>query len=146
MPTTARLVAAILMAALGWLAAELVKPYLPEAQPVGLFSPISAGIGVLVGWTFTGRRLQAGTGTAAGIGLAGAALLVFWVTLIFAGYEMTRRSLRVIYDGSVEALQDMVEIAVDDLKMAAQIDVVLGLVLGGLAVGAITQWVARRFR
>lgn len=146
MPTSARLVGAILLAALGWLGAELVKPYLPEAQPVGWFSPVAAAVGVVVGWSFTGRRLDAGNGTAMGIGLTSAALLALAVVLGFSGYEMVRRSLRVAYDGPVEALQDLVDIALAHLAVAAQPDVALALVAGGLLVGAITQWVARRFR
>lgn len=146
MPTSARLVAALLLAALGWYGAELIKPYLNEGRQVGLFAPISAVWGVIVGWTFTGRRLQAGSGTAAGIGLASSALLVFWAVLGFSGYEMVRRSMQQTYNGPVDAVQGMVEIAIKDLAIAAQIDVIAVLVLGGLIAGTVTQWVARRYR
>jgi hypothetical protein len=146
MPTTAKLVAAVLLAALGWFSAELVKPYLDPSQPVGLFSPVSAGFGLALGWVFTGRRLQARQGTGVGIGIASAALLVFWVTLAFSGYEMITRSMRLAYDGPVEALQSMVDIGIEYLKTAAQADVIAALVVGGIAVGSITQWTVRRFR
>lgn len=146
MPTTARLVAAVLLALLGYAVAELAKAYIKEEVPVGLFSPVSAGFGLLVGWSFTGRRLDAGTGKAVGIGLASAFLLVFWVSLAFSLYEMVRRSMRRAYDGPVEALQGMVEIAIENLKTVAQADVIVALVVGGLVAGAITEWAARRYR
>ena len=146
MPTAAKLVAALLLAALGWFAADLVKPYLVEGRPVGLFSPVAAGLGLAVGWAFTGRRLERRTGGAVGIGLASAALLVFWVTVAFSGYEMIMRSTQRRYHGPVDALQGMVELGLDDLRRAAQPDVIIALVVGGLVVGAVTHWVSRRFR
>jgi len=146
MPTMARLVAALLLAALGWFTADLVKPYLPEARPVGLFSPISAAIGFGVGWIFTGRKLHGGAGSAAGIGLSSAALLVFWVIFVFAGYDMLQRALRKSYDGPMEGLVDVFAIGLDHAILAAQVEVIAVLVLGGLVVGTVTQWVAARFR
>lgn len=146
MPTTAKLTAAVLLAVLGWFAADLVKPYLAEGRPVGLFSPISAGFGALIGWTFTGRRLHRGRGPALGIGLASAALLVFWVVLGFSLYEMVQRSMSLRYGGPTEALEAMVKIAVENLAVAAQPDVIGALLLGGAIVGGVTRWVGGRFR
>ncbi len=145
MPTAGRLVAAILLAALGWFTADLVKPYLPEGQPVGLFSPIAAAVGLGVGWLFTGKKLHGGEGSALGIGLSSAVLLAFWVAFIFSGYEMLRRALRKSYDGPTEAASDVFAILVEQGRIAAQVDVVGALVVGGLVVGAITRWVAARY-
>lgn len=146
MPTTARLVAALLLAALGWFTADLVKPYLPEAQPVGLFSPISALVGLGVGWIFTGKKLHGGEGSAVGIGLSSALLLVFWVAFIFSGYEMLQKALRKSYDGPTEAAVDTFAIILDQLKTAAQPDVIAAIVVGGVVAGALTRWTAARFR
>lgn len=146
MPTTARLVAALLLAALGWFTADLVKPYLPEAQPVGLFSPISALVGLGVGWIFTGKKLHGGEGSAVGIGLSSALLLVFWVAFIFSGYEMLQKALRKSYDGPTDAAVDTFAIILDQLKTAAQPDVIAAIVVGGVVAGALTRWTAARFR
>ncbi len=146
MPTTARLVAAVLLAALGWFAADLFKPLLPEGRPVGLFSPISAGFGLLVGWTYTGRRADAGHGGGLALGLTSALLLTFWVLLTFSGYDMLQKSLRKAYDGPVEALQDMFAIGVDYARLAVTSPEVVGaLVVGGLFIGWLTWQVARRW-
>lgn len=146
MPTMGRLVAALFLAALGWFTADLVKPYLPEAQPVGLFSPISAAVGLLVGWLFAGRKLHGGVGSVFGIGLSSAALLALWVAFIFAGYEMLRRALRKSYDGPTEAAVDTFGIMVDQLKVAAHPDVIGALLVGGLVAAWLTKWTAARFR
>jgi len=145
MPTAGKLVAALLLAALGWFTADLVKPYLPEAQPVGLFSPISAVVGLGVGWFFTGKKLNRGEGSAFGIGLSSAALLAFWVAFIFSGHEMLKRALRKSYDGPTEAAVDVFAIIGDQAKTAAKPEVIGALVVGGLVVGAITRWVAARY-
>jgi hypothetical protein len=146
MPTTARLVAGLLMAALAYFVAELIKPYMPPEQPVGLLSPVSAGFGFLIGWAYTGRHLQRGVGTPFGIGLAGVMLVVFWVVVVFSVQEMVQRSMRLFYHGPVEAMQGMIDIALGYLKTAAQIDVIIAAVIGGFVVGLITKGVAERYR
>lgn len=146
MPTMARLVAALLLAALGWFTADLVKPLLPEARPVGLFSPISAVVGFGVGWIFTGRKLHGGAGSAGAIGLSSVVLLVFWVTFIFAGYDMLQRALRKTYKGPMEALVDVFSLMFEHAMLAARVEVIAVLVLGGLITGTVVKWVAARWR
>lgn len=147
MPTMARLVAAILMAALGWGAAALAVRYAPDGVPTGLVAPVSALWGLVLGWVWTGGRLQAGAGKPLGYGFMGAVLLVFWVVLSFALVEMIQRALHIRYHGEpMAALEDMMAISIDYLRLVAHGDVLAVLALGGLAIGAITGWAARRFR
>ena len=145
MPTAAKLVAAICLAALGWVVADLIKPMLPEGTQVGLFSPITAGWGLVVGWTFAGKRLGDGTGTPIGIGIAAVVSQVFWVVLSFAGYEMIRLSTRLRYDGPVEALQDMFQIGIEYLWLAATPQVIGTVLVGGVVAGVVTGFAARRW-
>ncbi|MCI2398524.1 TrgA family protein [Aliiroseovarius subalbicans] len=145
MPTAPKLVAAVFFAALGWFCADLVKPLLPDGTQIGLFSPISAGFGLLVGWVFTGKRLGLGQGTPIGIGFSSSILMVLWVLLCFSGYEMLRLALRKSYDGPVEAIQGMFQIGVDYLLLAATVEVAGALVLGGVLGGVLTGWAARRW-
>lgn len=147
MPTTTRLVAAILTAALGWGAGFLSIPYMPEGQQLGLFLPISAGFGALIGWFWTGKKIELGLGKPLGLGFIGSVLLVFWVLMAFSLTEMLRRSSHVRYDGPVEALQDMITVAIEYFRdLVLQPDVLGVLVVGGLLIGAICGWVSRRFR
>lgn len=145
MPTAAKLVAAICYAALGWFCADLIKPHLPEGTQVGLFSPISAALGVIVGWTFVGRRLGDGTGKPLGIGFSGAVLLAVYVLFAFSGYEMVRLSTRGRYDGPVDALQSMFELGVGYAWTVAVPEVLAAVVLGGLLCGVLTGYAARKW-
>lgn len=147
MPTTARLVAAVLMAILGWVAASMAVQYAPDGVPTGVVAPVSAAWGVLIGWVWTGGRLQAGQGKAVGYGFMGAVLMVFWVVLSFSLLQMLGRAVRVRYHGDpVAAVQDMMAISVDYLRLLAHADVLGVLAVGGILIGAITGWAARRFR
>lgn len=144
MPTTARLVAAILFAAIGWFTADLVKPLLPEGTAVARFSPISAISGFLVGWIFTGKRILMGGGL--GLGLTSSILLLFWVLLIFSGYEMLQISMRSNqFDGPMEALQGMFGIMIKYLWLIAIPKVIGALIVGGLLAGWITEFIAKRW-
>ncbi|WP_187393030.1 TrgA family protein [Maritimibacter fusiformis] len=146
MPTTARLVAALMLAGLGWGVSILIVTYLPPETQVGWFGPVAAGFGLIVGWSYTGRRLDRGRGKAVSVGLTSVLTHVFWVLLTFSIVEMVRRSLRKSYDNPPEAVVDVFRIAVDYLVVAAQIDVVLALLIGAVVVGVVTQRVAARFR
>ncbi len=146
MPTSARLISAILFAAIGWFAADLVKPLLAEGTSVGRFSPISAILGFMVGWWFTGKRLADEGAGSLGIGITSSFLLAFWVILVFSGYEMLKISMRSNrYDGPMEALQGMFGIAVDYIWLAATPEVIATLALGGLFSGWITAKIAQRW-
>ena len=146
MPTSARLVGALFFAALGWFSADLFKPLLPEGTAVGLFSPIAAGFGALVGWTFTGKRADLAQSGGLGLGLTSSFLLVFWVLLTFSGYKMLQNSMRKFYDGPVDALQDMFSIGVEYLVLAGQSpQLIAALIIGGLVGGWLTEQVARRW-
>lgn len=146
MPTTARLVAAILFAMIGWFTADLVKPLLPEGMAVGRFSPVSAAFGLAVGWVFCGKRLEAGATGGFGIGLTSSVLLTFWVLLTFSGYQMLEISMRSNrYDGPVEALIGMSGIFVENLWMIATPPIIGTLAVGGLLAGWITEKIARRW-
>ena len=147
MPTSARLAGAILMAAVGFVAAWLAKSHLPDGEPGDLLIPVGAGVGLLVGWVFTGRHLDRGAGQPAAIGIGSAALLTFWVALVFSVEEMIDRSTRNSYSGSpTRAVQDVFNIVVDYAREVLQIDVVVVLLLGGLIAASITAFVGWFFR
>lgn len=146
MPTTTRLVAAILMAALGGVVATLAIPFLPEGQPAGQLQPVSALFGMVVGWFWTGPRVESRTGHPVGLGFAGAVLHLLAVVFAFALYEMLDRSTNLRYGGPVAAVQDMVAVGVGYLRTMAQLEVMGTLAVGGIVVGLVCGWTARRFR
>ena len=54
MPTANNLVAALCLAFLGAILAELVKPQMPEGYDFGYFTLVSAALGLVVGWKVMG--------------------------------------------------------------------------------------------
>ena len=147
MPTFARLAGAVLLAVLGFYAATLARAHLPDGQPGEMLAPVSAVMGVIIGWVFTGRHLDGGKGSALAIGFGSAVLLAFWVALLFGIEEMIDRAMRNSYGGSpTDAVQDVFNIIVDYGRDLLKLDVILALGVGGVVVGAITAFVGKRFR
>ncbi len=147
MPTAAKLVSAILMGALGYYAANLLAAHLPEEVPANWLRPLSAVFGVIVGWRFLGKRVR-GSGIQSGIGLGvtASAAVVLMGLVWFSGYEMVRRAMRLAYGGNpFEALQDMVQIALDFTIYLGNGDVLAALLGGGAVVGIVADMVARRW-
>jgi hypothetical protein len=145
MPTASKLVAAILLAALGYAAADRVALHLPPETPPGLLREITAFFGLWVGWKFLGPRVGGGMSSAIGLGLSAMVAMFFVAMGFFAGNEMIKRSLRKSYDDPFEALQNMVEIAIDNTKHVAYADVILVLVVGGMLVGLLVEATSRRW-
>ncbi|QMU58976.1 MAG: TrgA family protein [Boseongicola sp.] len=145
MPTGGKLVAAIAFAALAYFITDLIKPLLPEGSRVGWFSQVNAGIGLVMGWTILGRGAGKTYRQAYGYGLTTLGATFFWSLVVWAGYEMLRRSMRLYYDGPIEALQEMAQLILDYGKLALVQDVILPAVVGALFVSWLTEFFARRW-
>ncbi|MEL7116487.1 MAG: TrgA family protein [Pseudomonadota bacterium] len=146
MPTMAKLSSAILMGILGYVVADLVGGHLPEEMRQKSLRWVTAVFGVLVGWRFLGPRVRGDWTSSVGLGLS-AGLVLFIVALFwFAGYEMLRKAQRLAYGGDpIEALEDMVAIAVEYLAHLAYSDVIGTAVVGSIIVGVVVTMIARRW-
>ena len=144
--TAAKLVGAILFAALAWYTSELIKPLFPDGYDPGRFSETNALIGLGVGWVVAGSR--AGRGMASGIsaGLTATVALVFWGLLLNCTYEMLRLSLRRQYDGPVEAVVGVFQLMIENLFLMLTPEVIGTLLIGGAVAGLIVEWTSRRAR
>jgi hypothetical protein len=144
--TAPRLVAAILLAAVGFLASELIKPLMAAGTQFGWFSFLNAGLGAIAGWVVIGGRIGRGVSPAIGHGITGAAALLFWGLFLQSAYEMIQLSLRRRYDGPVEAFNDLLRIALEWGAMIATVPV-LGLIfLGGMIAAVLAEISARYWR
>lgn len=146
MPTFARLVAALLLAGLGFGVAQLVPPYFPEGMALGMVAPVAAGAGLLVGWAFLGRRLGRHSGAAVSLGLTASISQTLLTLLVFAGDKVLERALRRTYENITDAVVGLFEAGVEYGEKLAQPDIIVAILLGGVIAGAITSWVARRTR
>lgn len=145
MPTAAKLVAAILFAALAWLVSELLKPFFPEGTDLGRFSEYNALIGAVMGWQLAGARARTTWANAVAYGLTAAAGTVALALLIYSFNRMIAQSVRRIYEGPVEALVDVVRIMVENARLLGDPQVLIVLVAGGVLGGLVTEWVGRRY-
>ncbi len=145
MPTAARLVAAILLAALAWILSELIRPLMPEGTSFGWFNYVNAFIGFCVGWVAMGSR--AGRGTVPGInnGFTGIAVLLFWALASHSTYEMFRQAMRNRYDGPLEAFTAIFLIASEFGVTIATLPVISAAVAGAIIVGLLTEFAASRW-
>jgi hypothetical protein len=127
-----------------WLT-DLIKPLLTEGARVGLFSPINALIGLMMGWTIMGRGAGKTYRQSLGYGLTTLAATAFWSLVFWGGYEMVIRSTRLRYDGPVEALQDMAEIFLEYVQLVAIPEILWPALIGGIFVSWLTEFFARRW-
>ncbi|HKK98107.1 MAG TPA: TrgA family protein [Marivita sp.] len=146
MPTAAKAIAALCLAALGYLSSELVKTLLPDIQNFGRFSEFNAGLGLLVGWVIVGRRAGRGTKDAIANGLTGVAALIFWALFFHASYEMFDLSLKRRFDGPVEAFAAIFEIGIEYGTILVNPMMIATFLIGALLTGYLSEYAAKRRR
>lgn len=146
MPTAAKLVAALAFAVLGYLAADVFKVAIPERTVWGYFNLICAMIGLLCGWRIMGDLVGKGYQAAMGFGLRTAVQAVVLVVITFSIYEAVLRSTKMRYDGPMETVLGMVELALEYLGKMATPPMIGTLVLGGILGGVMAEWANRRWK
>lgn len=146
MPTAAKLFAALAFFATGYLAAEAFKPGMPEGTPFGHFSLIVAGIGALTGWMVMGGLAGRGYGAAAGFGLRTSITIAFWALLLFSTWQMIGLSIKMRYDGPMDALIGVFELMFENGKLVLAPPVLVALGAGGILGGWLAEWAGRTWR
>lgn len=146
MPTAAKLIAAILWAALAWYTSQLIKPLFPEGSDLGLFAEVNAAIGLVIGWQVAGSRAGGTWSAAISYGITATAALVLWCLFLHCFAEMVRLSLRRVYDGPVDALVGVFALMVENGRLMLDGQVIGTLVVGGIIAGILTEMAARRWR
>lgn len=146
MPTAARLIAALSLAALALLVSQMIRPLMPESTRFGYFDWINAGLGLLVGWRVLGPRAGAGVAMALTNGLTAVAVLVFWGLFVQGLYEMWQRALMRHYDGPFEAIGGAFALSFEFALTALAPHVLAALVVGGCLAGLATETAQRRWR
>ncbi len=145
MPTGAKLIGAIAFAALAYFLTDLVKPLLPEGTQVGLFSPLNALIGGILGWTIMGRGAGVTYRQSFGYGLTTLGATVFWCIGLWAFHKMLVRSTQMFFDGPVHALQEMAQYFLDYAKLIATQEVIWPAIVGAVFMSWLVEFFARRW-
>ncbi|MEH6646285.1 TrgA family protein [Sulfitobacter sp.] len=146
MPTAARLVAGILLAVLGWILSDLIRPLLPDGTDFGWFNFVNAFLGLCIGWVVMGRRAGRGVVSAINNGVTGVAVLFIYGIAVHSCYEMFRLALLNRYDSPMEAITAIFLIASEFGLMIATFPVIITATIGALVVGLLTDSAAKRWR
>ncbi len=145
MPTAAKMVAAVMMALTLFLAAEAARAGFAEGTPADYFSPIVAGIGFVTGWMVLGTLTGKGYSVSFGLGLRTAVTAVFWVLLAFSLWQMIELSMKMRYDGPMQAILDVFALMIENGRLVLQRDVLVALGVGGALAGLCAEWAGRRW-
>ncbi len=146
MPTGAKAMAAISFAVVGWLIANAYVPNMPQAQSVGRFRELTGLIGAIVGWRVMGPSVGKSYLQAIGSGWKTVIVLVFFALLLFGIYEMLQLSVKMRYDGPLEAIVDVFRRMMDRSQALMSASVVAVMVIGGGVAGILTENANRRWR
>ncbi len=146
MPTAAKFIAAVYFAALTWFVSGLVVTLFADGIIGPRFSLVNAGIGLVIGWVFLGRRMSAGMVNALGLGFTTAAAILLWCTFFQSFAQMIERSYHKVYKTPVEALVDVFRIMIDNAHVIGVPVILVPLGIGGLLGGFLVEIVSRNFR
>ena len=145
MPTAGRLVAAAVLAAMGWCASFLIALLMVEDPPFEWFAQINAAAGFVLGWTVIGVRLKPSAKGIVVHGLTGAFAWVFWALFALSTIKMLERSLRKQYDQAMEAVTAVLEIAFEDLQVMTSGSVMFVVLGGGVLAAYLGAKTAQAF-
>ncbi|VDC30692.1 TrgA family protein [Pseudogemmobacter humi] len=146
MPTSAKLVAAVWFALMGWLAANAHIPALGESASFGRFREITALIGLICGWRILGGQVGKGYADSIGTGLKTSIVLAFFAVLGFSAYQMVGEAMRMHYDGPMGAMLGWVELMMANAKNMATVGVLGVLIFAGVVGGPLAEWTWRRWK
>jgi hypothetical protein len=146
MPNAARLIAAIGLTLVAFIASGMIMALVPDRTAFGYFTVVNMIIGVLCGWFVMGKRAGRGTTSAINNGFTGMVSLVFWALFVQGTYEMIRLAMRNRYDNAFEALVAIFEIMAKFGTILLDVPLIIFLVAGGVLTGIATEYASRRWR
>lgn len=146
MPDGAKLTAAILLGALGFILSDMIRGLMDEEINFGYFNYVNVLLGFLVGWGMVGRRAGKGLTFAVNNGFTGVVSLVILGLFVQSCNEMLRLSLRNRYDNAFEALVAVVQLMMEYAVTMATIPVAVVVILGGIIAGLCTEVAWHRWR
>ena len=146
MPDRAKVMAALCLCALAYILSEMVKPQFLEDYNFGYFTHVNMLLGVIVGWTFMGKRAGSGVVPAINNGVTGIASLLFLAVTVQSINEMLRLAMRKRYDGPFEAVLSIIPIGLDYTVLISTIPFWSTAFIGGALSGLIVEAVWQRWR
>ena len=143
--SAARLVAAAGLCGVGFFAAQQAVAQ-AGGTALRLEMPLLAAVlGAVIGWGSVGARAGRGWSFGLTAGLTGGGVLMAAALAIEASAQMFRNAMRNRYDGAGEALADVFVIALERARELFSWEALGVLLIGGAAVGLLTELSARRW-
>jgi hypothetical protein len=146
MPTGAKAMAAASFAVVGWITAHTYVQNMPVATSVGYLREMTALLGAIIGWRVMGNSVGKGYARSIGAGWKTMIVLVFFALLTVGLYEMLQLSVRMRYDGPIEAILDVFQRMLDRSFPLATVPVLGVMVIGGAIAGMLSEHASRRWR
>jgi len=144
MPTFGRLISALSLALVAYLAADQIRAVLPDSIPARLLLPVSVILALGLGWHTLGRRLGHGWTNSINAGLTAGGLLTFWALLLFSGGKVWKMSFRKVYRDPWDALNGVLDEFLDYGSLLLDVRVILVLVIGSALAGLVSEIVNRK--
>ncbi|MDB9838606.1 TrgA family protein [bacterium] len=144
MPTAARLTAAITFAIVGYFIYMTMVPLFGDDVIPTYLLPLCVISGIVCGWVFCGTNahgIQSGIGT----GLTAVIAQAFWILLIMSFVRMIKLSLRLRYDGPMEAVVDVFTIMYDSILLFATPTMGITVLVGGLIAGIVSGFMGKKY-
>jgi len=145
MPTGAKAMAAIAFAVVALIITMFYVPLMPEAVAAGPLHEFAVVIGGIVGWRVMGPSVGKGYIEAAASGLKTVIVIVFFSLLFLGIYEMLQESVRMRYDGPLDAIIDIFARMGERAPPLASFNVIMAMVVGGIVGGVLSENASRRW-
>jgi hypothetical protein len=145
MPTAGRLAGAIIFGLFGWYFAGLTIPFFPESNAPDYWLPASAALSLFVGWRICGTRAGQGYNPAIGSGLTTAFAIGFCMIFMLGFNQMISNSLRLRYDGPMEAIVDVFSQMLEFSLLFYDVTLIVTLFVGGVVCAWVTEYFGQRF-
>jgi hypothetical protein len=146
MPTGAKLMAALSFAVVGWVLANYYAMNAPDATALGPIREVSGLVGAVVGWKIMGPSVGRGYVEAAGAGVKTAVVLAVAALFLLALKEMLDNSVKMRYDGALDAILDVFQTMVKRSEGLLSLGVFGTVLLGGIIGGLLTENAGRRWK
>ncbi|WP_294979828.1 TrgA family protein [Tabrizicola sp.] len=146
MPTGAKLMAAASFAVVGWVLANFYAMNMPDASAAGPIREVAALVGAITGWKVMGPAVGKGYVEAAGAGVRTAIVLAVAALFLLALAEMLDNSVKMRYDGALEALLDIFQTMARRSGALLSVGVFGTILFGGVLGGLLTENAGRRWK
>jgi len=146
MPTGAKLMAAASFAVVGWVLANYYAMNMPDAGAAGPMREAAAVVGAIIGWKVMGPSVGKGYIEAAGSGIKTAVVLAVAALFLLAMREMLDNSVKMRYDGALDAILDVFQTMVKRSEALLSMGVFGTILFGGIIGGLLTENAGRRWK